>query len=105
MNDLWNEMEQTLADLLRSGLDTGGFAAMERLRALAVQCEDIGLHTGAALLVELADGLAARMNTIKKDDLPAAETFCRLIRYLELCRKKQQEEAILHRWREQKPEA
>lgn len=100
MNDLWNEIEQTLADLLRSGLGTGGPAAAERLRALAIKSEDTGLHTGAALLTELADGLAARTHSIKKNDLPVTETFCRLIRYLELCREKQQEDAILRRWQE-----
>lgn len=104
MNDLWNEIEQTLADLLRSGLGTDGADVVERLRALAVKSEDAGLHTGAALLAELADGLAARAHSIKKNDLPVTETLCRLIRYLELCREKQQEDSILRRWQEQEPE-
>ena len=100
MNELLQEMEQALADLLRSGLDTGSGAAVQ-LRALAVRCEDTGLHTGAALLTELADRLEVRGRTLNKDDLPLTETLCRLAHYRELCAEKYQEEAILRRWQEQ----
>ncbi len=101
MNECLNEVEQALADLLRSGLNTAAPAAAERLRDLAGQCEAAGLHTGAALLGELAAQLAARAHALDKDDLPLTETLCRLARYCELCAEKEQEESILRRWREQ----
>ena len=56
MTQLLDELERAVTDLLQSGLDTGGPAACARLRTLAVRCEDAGLHTGAALARELADG-------------------------------------------------
>lgn len=100
MNELLKEINETLADLMRSGLDAGAPAA-ERLRALAERCEAIGLHTGAALCGELAGQLEARTRTIRKDDLPLAGTFCRLVRYCALCAEKEQEQSIFRRWREQ----
>lgn len=101
MTELLNEIEQALADLLRMGLATGSETMPSPLRALAERCESGGLHTGAALLAELADGLAARAHTLNKDDLPLTETLCRLAHYRELCAERQQEEAILHRWQEE----
>lgn len=98
MRELLGEIEQLLGDLLRSGLDTGGPPAVEKLRALGGRCEAAGLHTGAALLTELADGLAARPHALQKDDLPLADALCRLVRYEELCRQRLQEEAVVARW-------
>lgn len=108
MTELLREMEPILGDLLRSGLDTGGPASAEKLRALAGRCEAAGLHTGAALLTELADGLTARPHALQKNDLPLVDTLCRLARYEALCRQKLQEEAIVARWQylaeEQQPD-
>ncbi len=98
MTELLKEIGQILGDLLRSGLDTGGPSAAEKLRALSGRCEAAGLHTGAALLDELAGKLAARPHALQKDDLPLTDTLCRLVRYEELCRQKLQEESVVARW-------
>ena len=101
MKELLQEIQQALADLLRSGLDAAGPTAADRLRRLADRCEDTGLHTGAALLTQLAGQLEARAHAIHKNDLPLTQTLCRLARYCDLCEEKEQEQAILRRWREQ----
>lgn len=98
MTELLDQIEEALADLFRSGLDTGAPAAAARLQALAQRCEDTGLHTGAALLARLARDLAARAHTLQKEDLPLADTICRLTQYCALCREKAQEDAIARRW-------
>lgn len=100
MTELLKEMERALADLLQSGLATGGPAAVSRLEKLKVRCGDVGLHTGAALLGELAAALSARSHRVEKDDQPAAAAFFRTVRYIELCREKLQETEIWRRWQE-----
>lgn len=100
MTELLMEMERALGDLLQSGLDTGGLAAVSRLEKLKVRCEDVGLHTGAALLGELEAALSARSHRVEKDDLPTATVFFRTVRYIELCREKLQETEIRRRWQE-----
>ena len=100
MIELLNEIELALTDLLQSGLDTGGQAAVPRLRGLAARCEDMGLHTGSALLTGLEEALAARAHAVQKEDVPLAAAICRTARYLELCREKAQEGAIETRWAE-----
>ena len=98
MTELIQEVQLALTELLQSGLDTGGPAAAPRLHALAAQCEGLGLHTGASLLTQAEEALAARAHTMEKDDLPLAALLCRTARYLELCREKLQEESITLRW-------
>lgn len=98
MTELIQEVQLALTELLQSGLDTGGPAAAPRLRALAARCEELGLHTGSALLTQAEETLAARAHTMEKDDLPLAAVLCRTARYLELCREKLQEESITLRW-------
>ena len=44
MKELLQEIQQALADLLRSGLDAAGPTAADRLRRLADRCEDTGLQ-------------------------------------------------------------
>ena len=115
MKELLREMELVLTDLLQSGLDTGGkgkiIAGLEgpsaapRLRALARQCGDAGLHTGAALLTELETALTARAHTLKKNDQSLMAALCRAARYLALCREKLQEESIAQRWQQEMPGA
>ena len=98
MTELIQEVQLALTELLQSRLDTGGPAAAPRLHALAAQCEELGLHTGASLLTQAEEALAARAHTMEKDDLPLAALLCRTARYLELCREKLQEESITLRW-------
>lgn len=100
MTELLEEMERALADLLQSGLATGGPAAVSRLEKLGVRCKDVGLPTGAELLEELAAALSARAHAMEKDNLPAAAAFFRTVRYVELCREKLQETEIRRRWQE-----
>ena len=98
MTELIQELQLALTELLQSGLDTGGPAAAPRLHTLAARCEELGLHTGASLLTQGEEALAARAHTMEKDDLPLAALLCRTARYLELCREKLQEESITLRW-------
>lgn len=98
MTQLLNEIEQALTELLQSGLDTGAPSASRQLGTLAAQCEEMGLHTGAALLLEVEEGLSTRAHMIEKKDLTLSAAICRTIRYLELCREKLQEESIIQRW-------
>lgn len=98
MTELIQEVQLALTELLQSGLDTGGPAAAPQLHALAARCEELGLHTGASLLTQGEEALAARAHTMEKDDLPLAALLCRTARYLELCREKLQEESITLRW-------
>lgn len=95
MTDLLDEMERELADLLQSGLAT---AEGSQLQPLAEACEAAGLHTGAALLGQIRDGLIRRGHAMEKDDLPLTAAICRAVRYIALCREKCQEEQILARW-------
>lgn len=101
MNQLLQEIQRTLADLLQSGLATGGAPAVHRLRELSARCEETGLHTGSALLEELAAGLSARAHTLEKEDLSLSAVLCRAVHYVEFCREKLQEASILQRWQAQ----
>ena len=101
MKELLQEIQQALADLLRGGLQPPRPTGPARLRGRAARCEDPGPPTGAALLTQLAGQLEARAHAIHKNDLPLTQTLCRLARYCELCEEKEQEQAILRRWREQ----
>ena len=68
MNELLDEMELALSDLLQAGLASAGPEAAGRLRTLARQGEQAGLHTGAQLLEEVAADLEARAHRMQKDD-------------------------------------
>lgn len=96
MTDLLNEMETALADLLQSGLATCSFGG--RFQKLAEDCEARGLHTGAAMMEQIAVSLNNRAHALEKDDLPLTAVIFRAVRYISLCREKQQEETILSRW-------
>lgn len=98
MNELFNQIEQVLADLLQSGLSTRAAAAAEELHTLAEECERVGLHNGANLLRELESALTQRSHTMTKNDIPITAMICRLAQYLALCREKMQEELIEQRW-------
>lgn len=102
MTELLDDMELALAGLMQAGFSTDGEAAARRLRALALACEDAGLHTGGALLSHLARDLNARAHSLEKDDLPLAAAVCRTVRYIQLCREKLQEEQITRRWQSMK---
>lgn len=98
MNELLDEMELALSDLLQAGLASAGPEAAGRLRTLARQGEQAGLHTGAQLLEEVAADLEARAHRMQKDDQALTDRICRAGRYLALCRQRWQEEAIRLRW-------
>lgn len=103
MIQLLDELEEALSDLLQAGADTGAIGEVPRFRTLAAQCEGWGLHTGSALVTELADLLEGRNHQLEKEDLSLTEVLCRTVRYLDLCREKLQEEAILERWQGEAP--
>lgn len=96
MTELINEMETALTDLLQTGLAT--WADGQRLQRLSEECEAYGLHTGAAMMARIAGLLNARNHAAQKDDHPLAAEICRAVRYITLCREKNQEDAILTRW-------
>ena len=96
MTELLNDMELALTDLMQSGFSTGGPDTAKR--GLSLACEDRGLHTGGALMSEIEEALTARSHAVEKDDLPLAAAVCRAAWYIQLCREKLQEEAIIQRW-------
>lgn len=96
--ELLDDMEQALTDLMQSGFSTGGPTAAKRLHNLSLACEELGLHTGGTLLLQLEQTLNARSHAMEKDDLPLASAVCRTVRYIQLCREKLQEEQIIQRW-------
>lgn len=96
MTDLLNEMERGLTDLLHTGLATWGGG--QRFQKLAADCEAQGLHTGAALMNRIGQLLEERNHAAQKDDDPLAAEICRTVRYITLCREKNQEDSILIRW-------
>lgn len=96
MIDLLNELETALTNLLQTGLATWGDGMW--FQKLAEECEVHGLHTGAAMMSRIADLLNVRNHTAVKDDDPLAAEICRAVRYITLCREKNQEDAILDRW-------
>lgn len=96
MTDVLNEMERALTDLVQTGLAT--WSGAERFCRLSESCEVHGLHTGAAMMRRIGTLLEARNHTTHKDDQPLAAEICRAVRYINLCREKHQEDAILARW-------
>lgn len=98
MTELFDEIECVLADLLQSGMDTGAAFTAQRLVSLTDRCEDLGLHTGSAILTELRKTLEARSHQLEKENVSAAAAVCRMTRYVGLCRERLQEEAISDRW-------
>lgn len=99
MTDVLDEMETALTDLMQSGLATWGDAA--RFEKLAEVCEAHGLHTGAALMGRIGQQLNDRAHALEKNDLQLAESVCRAVRYINLCREKSQEDIILARWKQE----
>ena len=102
MTELLNDMELALTDLMQSGFSTGGPDAAKRMHNLSLSCEDLGLHTGGALMSEIEGALTARAHAVEKDDLPLAAAVCRAVQYILLCREKLQEEEIIQRWQAMK---
>lgn len=98
MTELFHELEGGLADLLQSGLDTCASASAPRFHALALQCEERGLHTGRALVEELEQALSRREHSMVKEDAKITALICRILQYTALCREKWQEESILMSW-------
>lgn len=100
MKALLDDLERALTDLLQMGLATAGPDTAKRLTELSEQCEDTGLHTGAALFAELARLLKARSHAMDKTDLPLMAAVCRAEHYITLCRTRMTEEDIRARWQE-----
>lgn len=96
MTDLLNEMETVLTDLMQTGL--ASWSSEVRFSQLAAHCEARGLHNGAAMLARIGELLHSRNHAAHKDDDPLAAEICRTVRYISLCREKDQEESILLRW-------
>lgn len=96
MTDLLNDMERALTDLLQTGFATWDSGA--RFLKLARDCEARGLHTGGVMMTRIGELLNARNHAAQKDDHPLAASVCRAARYINLCREKNREDAILARW-------
>ena len=100
MRTLLDQMQRALTDLMQMGLATAGPDTAKRLEALSEQCENTGLHTGAALYAEIARLLSARSHTMDKTDLPLTAAICRAEHYITLCRIRMTGEDIRARWQE-----
>lgn len=77
-----------LSDLLQSGAGSCHPETEERLEKLSRDWEDAGLHTGAALLSELAGALAARRHGGGRDPITLMALVGRAARYTKLCQQK-----------------
>ncbi len=100
MRQILDDMERTLTDLLQMGLATAGPEMAKRLWDQSERCEATGLHTGAALLSEIARLLDERSHSMDKTDLPLTAAICRTEHYITLCRTRMTEEDIRQRWQE-----
>lgn len=100
MRTLLDDMERSLTDLLQMGLATAGPDMAKRLEEVSRRCEATGLHTGAALMGELAGLLTRRSHAMDKTDLTLTAVICRTEHYITLCRTRMTEEDIRRRWQE-----
>lgn len=100
MNHCLSAMEARLTDLLQTGLDTGAVDSAADFARLAEQCEACGLHTGHALMEQLANLLNERSHTLHKQDGPLIESIFQAEHYIALCRERWQETEILRGWQE-----
>ena len=100
MRALLDDMERSLTDLLQMGLATAGPEMARRFEGVSQRCEATGLHTGAALLSEIARLLTQRSHAMDKTDLPLTAAVCRTEHYITLCRTRMTEEDIRRRWQE-----
>ena len=100
MRQILDDMERTLTDLLQMGLATAGPDMAKRLRDQSERCEATGLHTGAALMGELAGLLTRRSHAMDKTDLSLTAAICHTEHYIKLCRTRMTEEDIRQRWQE-----
>ncbi|MBQ7231198.1 MAG: hypothetical protein IJX04_09935 [Oscillospiraceae bacterium] len=100
MRTLLDDMERSLTDLLQMGLATAGPEMAKRLEEVSRRCGDTGLHTGAALMGELAGLLTQRSHAMDKTDLTLMAAICRTEHYITLCRTRMTEEDIRKRWQE-----
>lgn len=99
MKQLLDDMERALADVMLSGYSTGTGIA-PRFRELSVDCARHGLHTGADLMMQIAQGLERRAHSMQKEDLDLTGRICRAVHYVSLCKEKLQETDITARWDE-----
>lgn len=68
------------------------------MEALARQCEDTGLHTGAALFTRLGELLQSGRHQLSPEPLPLAEAVSRAARYVTLCRERLALDAAEEDW-------
>lgn len=100
MNQCLNAMEARLTDLLQTGLDTGSTDSAADFQHLAEQCETCGLHTGHALMEQLANLLDRRTHTLDKQDGLLLDAIFQAEHYISLCQERWQEIEILRSWQE-----
>lgn len=88
MKRLLDDGLAVLCDLLQSGGGTCHPETGDRLERLSRDWEDAGLHTGSALLMEVAGLLAQRRHGADQDPLALMDAVSRAARYTKLCRQK-----------------
>ncbi|MFR8334616.1 MAG: hypothetical protein ACLU9S_21535 [Oscillospiraceae bacterium] len=86
------DLTGALADLLQSGADSLPPESADRMEALARQCEDTGLHTGAALFTRLRELLQSGRHQL------SPEAVSRAARYVTLCRERLALDAAEEDW-------
>lgn len=98
LRGILGELSGALADLLQSGADSLPPESADRMEALARQCEDTGLHTGAALFTRLGELLQSGRHQLSPEPLPLAEAVSRAARYVTLCRERLALDAAEEDW-------
>lgn len=98
LRGLLGDLTGALADLLQSGADSLPPESADRMEALARQCEDTGLHTGAALFTRLGELLQSGRHQLSPEPLPLAEAVSRAARYVTLCRERLALDAAEEDW-------
>jgi len=88
MRELLDDGLSALADLLQSGADSCHPETERRLERLGREWEDAGLHTGSALLAQIAQALAARRHGGEGEEPGLMELVDRCARYTRLCQQK-----------------
>lgn len=99
MKLLLEDMERAMADVMLSGYSAGAGIA-PKFRELSADCARHGLHTGADLMMQIAQGLERRGHSMQKEDLDLTGRICRAVHYVSLCKEKLQETDITTRWDE-----
>ena len=86
MEELLKEADGILNDLFESGLESVLEETMRRIKLVAEECENRGLHQGAEDFKDLEGLLQKKHHEIKFDLEPVINTMWRLSEYIGFCK-------------------